>query len=76
MSKSSGFREIVFKDQVCKYKDIGFSETEYCDNGIIYMINSFEDIPFIRVPLRYNTNKICKACNGTGTIDSVEVKVE
>lgn len=72
MNKTSGFRTIEFKDQVCDYKDDGFTEIEYCYNGMIFLkkYNKFDRLTTIM------TRNLCKKCDGTGTIDSVEVKIE
>jgi DnaJ-class molecular chaperone len=68
MNKSSGFRTIEFKEKECNYRDVGFSETEYCNSGIIYR-HRYTSIP-------YSTDRLCKKCNGTGTVEKAECKIE
>lgn len=73
MSKTSGFRAIEFKEKVCDYRDIGFDETKYCNSGIIYI---YKYTSILKTPISYSTNIVCKKCNGTGTINKVESKLE
>ena len=72
MNKTSGFRKIEFKEVECKYYDRGFTETEYCYNGFIYI----ESYSSFNVPIPYMSDRRCKKCSGTGTIDKAESKIE
>lgn len=72
MNKTSGFRTIQFKDAICEYKDIGFSESEYCDSGTVYMTKYNST----RLITPINTNRKCQKCNGTGTIEKAEYEIE
>jgi hypothetical protein len=73
MNKTSGFREIEFKEQVCKYKDIGFTELEYCYNGMLFLRRTNHyGVPLLPVM----TRRACPVCKGNGTVDKLESKVE
>jgi hypothetical protein len=69
MNKTSGFREIEFKEIKCNFVQFVYEDTienfnvTTCINGMLYIG---------KIP----SNHTCKKCKGTGIVENAESKVE